>query len=599
MSAALTYRRAALAVAAVALLVYLPALRNGYALDDSPIIERNPAAQSVGAALRAFDDPYWPPEHEAGLWRPIVILSFAADYQLSGGSTTWLHATNTVLHALVSGLVVVALAPYATASAALAGGLLFAVHPVHVEAVANLVGRAELLAALFLLLAIWCGRAIRERSAAGGATVAHEMLLLLLVALALLCKEHAVIALPLLLLDQEALGRGRLRPRMLVLLAVLTGIWLVVRSRAEGGAGFATLAPTFFGLGAAGRLATMMPVVLVIARLLIWPFDLSADYHPRVIERLTGLTPAGVAGLVVLIAAVALAVLCWRRRRTVSVGLLIIGLAWAPTSNLLLPTGIVLAERTLYLSSIGLVMVAAGLFDLAAAHRRAAMVVIAVVTTLWAARSLTRIPDWRSTRDLVVAGLLTHPESYKVHQSAARVMVRLGDRAAAQREYRTAMALYDRDYFMVTEAGANAIEIGELAEALRLLRHSEQLNPRRAMTHYTLARLLLLTDSGTTALAHARRAVELDRRAAEASRMLVSSYLRLGFADSARAVWPAFAAAGGARFDYWLLSATTFAATGLPDSAGLALDSAAAAVPADSVSVRRLAQARQYIAGPR
>jgi len=108
---AMTVRRAALIAGLIALLVYLPALGNRFALDDSAIVERNPAAHSVSAALAAFDQAYWPPEHAAGLWRPLVILSFAADWQLSGGGTTWLHATNVLLHAAATALIT-AVAPF-------------------------------------------------------------------------------------------------------------------------------------------------------------------------------------------------------------------------------------------------------------------------------------------------------------------------------------------------------------------------------------------------------------------------------------------------------------------------------------------------------
>ena len=162
----MTPRRAAWLAAGVAALVYLPALRNSFALDDGTIVERNPSAHAVGAALDAFGRPYWPPATQAGQWRPLVILSFAVDWQLSGGSTTWLHAANVVWHAAATGLLVLVAAAYLPAAGALAGGVLFAVHPVHVEAVANLVGRAEMMAAAFLFLALLCAREVRARAAA-------------------------------------------------------------------------------------------------------------------------------------------------------------------------------------------------------------------------------------------------------------------------------------------------------------------------------------------------------------------------------------------------------------------------------------------------
>ncbi len=592
----MSVRRAALTAALVAMLIYLPALANRYALDDSPIVENNPAAQSVGAALRAFDQPYWPPEHGAGLWRPLVILSFAADYQVSRGSTAWLHGTNVLLHGVVTGLAVIVFAPYLSVAGALAGGLVFAVHPVHVEAVANLVGRAELLAACFLLLAVLAARVVRARRAAGRSTIVAEAAMLFAVLLGLLSKEHAVVAIALIWLDETGLdARPRLPARDYIALAALSVGWFLVRRVTEGGVGFAAVAPTFFGLDTVGRLSTMLPVVFVVVRLFVWPWDLSPDYHPEVVSRLAAPTAVGVAGAALLVACAALAFALWRRSRAAALGLLVIGLAWLPTANLLFPTGIVLAERTLYLPSVGLALVAAALFEAAAARTRprlAAIALLALLTVL-AARTLTRIPVWRSTRDLVVSALLAHPESYKVHQSAARVLVRLGLRGAAQREYRVSLELFDRDPYVVTEAALNALEIGDLGQAGRLARRSERLDATYAVTHQVLARLLLLQDSGSAALAHARRAVALAPRNAESARLLVASFLRVGQTDSALAVWPALRSRGGRPFDVWLLAAATSWATGRYGESLAALDSAAAILPDDTVSHRRLAEARR------
>jgi hypothetical protein len=303
-------------------------------------VERNAAAHSIASGLRAFAHPYWPPEHGAGLWRPLVILSFGIDWQLSGGSTVVLHASNVLMHGVATALLVFFLAPYATAAGALCGGILFAIHPVHVEAVANLVGRAELLVAIFLLAAMLLAREAARRRADGGGALGLEALVLVAVLMALFSKEHAAVAVALLWLDDRALNSDRTGPpwRLLGSVVGLTVLWLVARRAVEGGLSFEAVAPTFFHLGAAGRIYTMLPAILVLLRLLVWPFDLSPDYHPRVIERLEHLTATGLAGALVLVSIVVLAILLWKKQRAASLALLIIGVAWLPTSNLLFPT---------------------------------------------------------------------------------------------------------------------------------------------------------------------------------------------------------------------------------------------------------------------
>lgn len=589
----MTPRRAALVAALVAVLVYVTALGNTFALDDGPIVERNPAAHSIAAALQAFDGTYWPPEHQAGLWRPLVILSFAADWELSDGNPVWLHAANVLWHAAATALVVPLLASYATPVGALGGALVFAVHPVHVEAVANLVGRAEMMVALWLFCALLLARDIRRRRAAGLGTWSQELALLAAVALGLLSKEHAALAALLLALDDFASrrpGERALPWRDYAGVVALTLAWLVVRRQVEAGQSFATIAPTFFHLGPVGRVSTMLPVVFVLVRLLVFPFDLSPDYHPRVIERLEHPTVLGMAGLLLLAAFAALAFATWRRHRTVSAGLLAIGVAWLPTANLLFPSGIVLAERTLYLPSLGLaLLVAAGVDALAARRgRRAAALMLALVIVPFAWRTLTRSPDWKINRDLELAALASHPESYKVHASLARVLRRLGNLDAALREYHLADELYPLDHYLVVEIASTELERGHPRAALALLHRAERLDSNFALTEQLLANVLLELNSAALALPHAARAVKLDSVRSGPARMLAASYVALGMRDSAIAVGRAFDRHGGKRFDRWLLAASTFATIGMSDSGWAALDSAIAGAPTDSTSRTRI-----------
>jgi hypothetical protein len=595
-----TRGRAALLAAGVAAVVYLPSLRNRFTLDDGPIVERNPAAHSVGAALRAFGRTYWPPENGAGQWRPLVILSFAADWQLSGGSPVWLHAVNVAWHAAATGLLVPLLAAYVPVTAALAGAIVFAVHPVHAEAVANLVGRAEPMAALFLILAVLAARSVRRRAREGRPRWPAELALLGAVVAGLLTKEHAAVAVALLALDdlatREALP-GALPWRDYAAVVAATVAWFLVRRGIDAGESFATLAPTFFGLGALGRISTMLPVVFVLVRLLIWPFQLSPDYFPEVVPRLEQPTLLGAAGLVLLVALAALAVLTWRKNRACSVGLWIVGIAWLPTANLLFPTGIVIAERTLYLATTGVALIAAAGFAWLATRRgtRVAVVVGGGVVAAFGARTVLQIPVWRDNRGLALWALETHPESYRAHQAVARAFVRLGDLPAALQQYAVSAELYPLDYYNVTEAAAAALDAGRVGVALAYLRRAERLNGSYGLAQVLLARALLAARAPRDALVHAQRAVAILPRSPEAARLLASAYVQLGEGDSALAVWPAFVGRGGSRFEAWLLDASTLAVTGLPERAQSALDSAARYAPADSNSQRRLAEIRALI----
>src|SRR6266487_2159161 len=161
------------AVAGCAVVAYLGALWNGFAVDDVPIIVLNPLVAHASGMWRAFAAPYWPPDLGGHMYRPLVIAGFALDWLL--GSTAWFHAVNLAWHAAASVAVAALARRWTDSTGALVAGLLFAVHPLHVEAVANVVGRAELMAALFTLLAVYAAL-VHERvawSAAARAAVRH------------------------------------------------------------------------------------------------------------------------------------------------------------------------------------------------------------------------------------------------------------------------------------------------------------------------------------------------------------------------------------------------------------------------------------------
>ena len=330
------------------------------------------------------------------------------------------------------------------------------------------------------------------------------MLLALAVAAALLSKEHAALAVALLALDDFATRApgGRALPwRDYAGVALLTLAWLLVRGPIDAGRSFAMVAPTFFGLATWARISTMLPVAFVLVRLLVWPFDLSPDYNAQVVPRLEHLTALGVAGAGLLLALAALALLSWRRHRAVATGLCLVAIAWLPTANLLFPTGVVIAERTLYLASAGAALIAGAAFT-AMVHRygtRTAVLAGALVTLAFGARTVEQIPVWHNNRDLVLWALGHHPEAYREHQAAARVLVRVGDLPAALREYAVAAELYGSDPYLFVEAASAAVDAGQLRLARRYLAAAARLKSTAEPVAPLLAKVAFRVDSAAAA----------------------------------------------------------------------------------------------------
>ena len=131
--------RAGLLVLVVALVSFANSVRNGFAYDDNTIIMDHPVV-TEGRVIDALSSSYWPVVVEgAGLYRPLTLSSFALEWGLWNGHPMGFHLVNVAVHAAVSLLVFLLILEVTATLPALVGGVLFAAHPVHSEAVANVV----------------------------------------------------------------------------------------------------------------------------------------------------------------------------------------------------------------------------------------------------------------------------------------------------------------------------------------------------------------------------------------------------------------------------------------------------------------------------
>jgi len=496
-------RRELLVVFLGAVLLYLPTVRYGYVQDDRAIIVSNPAAHSVGAALGAFDDPYWPRESGAGLYRPVTILTFAIDWTLGRGRPGWFHVVNALWHGLVTVLLVMVLVRWLPLLAATAAGLVFAWHPVHVEAVASIVGRSELLAGAGIL-----GAVLAARRGWWAAAVA-------LAGLAMFSKEHGVIAGVVILLDwwlrpPSPDGQGVRPPAWLwVGLGVMTVAYIVIWGMV-GVAGASAPAAVFYGRDIWARLAIALPAVLRAAVLLVWPLSLSSDYSPQVIPAYDGLSFAAVLGFLVVVAVPALIIVCRRRAPAIAFASAVAALSFLPTSNLLFAGGIVLAERNLYLAlalpAVLVGTVIATFVKLRTPHtarRTITGAVCASAAVACAVLSLVRLPAWRDNRSQLLALLAEHPESYVGHASAAAVLAGRGDTAGARQQYRIADSLFGSDPYLDAAHAIFLLSVGDTTAARPLIARNSTRTETPAVRMSLRAQFLFDVRRGDLAAARA------------------------------------------------------------------------------------------------
>ena len=359
--------RATLVVALLSVIVYANSLGNGFAYDDTGIILANPVVQE-GGFEEALSHSYWPQASSgSGLFRPLTTLSFQWEWARWGDNPMPFHALNVLLHALNSVLVLLLAWRLLPAWPALFAGVLFAVHPVHTEAVANIAGRGELLAAFFVLL----GVLLYAKAKDGGD--AERILALLsipgLFLLALWSKEIAVALPPLCLLvtwfavqtnDDEAWAPtlGRIAPVFALLVAVFS-LYALQRLAVLGVLTGDAPAAELRELGPGGRLLTALALWPEYLRLMVFPLDLAADYGPAVFLPAVTVDPGVIFGALILAGCLALLVIQARRPTAAWFGCAWFLIAILPVSHLFFPTGTILAERTLYLPSVGFCIAAA------------------------------------------------------------------------------------------------------------------------------------------------------------------------------------------------------------------------------------------------
>ena len=443
----------ALAVALLALTASATSLRNGFTYDDRWIIADNDRVHELRALWRYFEESYWPMKNGAGLYRPLVVLAYGVQWTLGAGSPFVFHLVNVLLAAACAVAVFWVLGFLVPTRVAWLAAALFAVHPVHVEAVANVVGQAELWAALVLLSAV--GLYLRDRRE-GPMRRQTGMTIVALFLVGIFTKEH-VIVLPALLLAAELLLYGdapvvqRVRRLRLLLwpLVAIAAAFVAIRVQVLGAVGGDVPHPSLLHQGMLERAFIMLNVVPEYGRLMLAPVRLYADYSPRQLDVFASPHPSHLAGILLLLSTAALFALSARRGPVVAFGIAWFALTVAPVSNVLLATGILLAERTLYLPSLGaMLVVAVGLHALRARLRAVRspllpLVPIACVAALafGVARSSDRNAFWHDTDSAFELMVEESPLNFKAHYALGGQYFQRNRFREGEREWRMAIAL--------------------------------------------------------------------------------------------------------------------------------------------------------------
>ncbi|XP_076301294.1 protein O-mannosyl-transferase TMTC1-like isoform X2 [Lasioglossum baleicum] len=474
-------------VALVAVGCYLNALGGDFVHDDIPAVVRNKDVLAQTPWTSVLKDDFWgTPMHDINShksYRPLTTLTFRMNYLMSGLTPSWYHATNIALHAIACvlvtrvSLVVAALRP---GFAALTG-LLFAAHPVHTEAVTGIVGRADVLACIFFLLSF--------------------------------LAYHGSI------FEARWNDDSRHFSRRAAALLVSFGVLLVVRLALLHGAlpkfspqdNPAAFHPCFHV-----RLLTFCYLAALNCWLLLCPATLSHDWQMGSVPLVASLADTRnmatclFFGGCLILTYKAFTDFEQQRHPPLLLGWMFLVLPFLPASNLFITVGFVVAERVLYMPSVGwILLVVYGMqITWTAIPRRRSMITagIALLLILGCYKTVLRNRDWTSRETLLRAGLRSLPHNAKMHYNFANFLRDMSQPNHAILHYQLALWLWPT--YASAHNNLGTLTVGDQAEQHFLAAINAQ--PGHVNAHYNLGQLYRKTNRTEECIRMLQKCVSLD-----------------------------------------------------------------------------------------
>lgn len=604
-------RTLALFAALVAIAVYANSAWNGFALDDTFIVEGNSRVHDLTNLREIWLTPYWTfYGPELGLWRPLTIFLFAVQWTIGDGAPWVFHVVNILLHAGATVLVFVLLERLTARIPALVGALIFAVHPVHTEAVANVVGQAELVGAI----AVFAACLVHSGRGTGMAVSWPRRLALVALFLAGLATKESTVVLPGLLVLVDFAQR-RVRPSLrsladyadamlmpILLLCAALAAYLLVRFDVMGG--------TLTGVDAAPALPYLREEYRVLnafrafpefLRLLFLPIDLASDYSPAMILPVETVRPMVVLGAILLGIIAVLGMLTpWLPAVGFAPAWFLIGII--TVSNLFFPIGVLVAERTLYMPSFAVSALVAlawyhGAPRASNSMRRLAPVLLVIILAAGAVRTWIRNPDWDSTPAVWNALYRDSPESYRAQWVQASLFLAAGNVQRAREHYELAYRIYPRDGHFLADYASFLMRGGNYRVGVPMMERADEESSFSSETAVVLAYAYIAVGRYSDALAALR--VAETRGAPPISTMPLRANAYRGLGDYNRAVGAWRTAIGSAPKPDWRLwgfLARNLAHMGHNVAAAAALDTARTITAGDSTGLANVKRAEQALA---
>lgn len=349
--------------------------------------------------------------------------------------------------------------------------LLFVMHPIHTEVVANIKGRDEIFAMLGATFALWCSLKYTEK---------HQWWYLILslfaITFGLFSKENAITYLaiiPLSLYYYETSDK-RKADYVITLIPVLIGsvFFVAIRSHVLSGLipeeGTANILNNpFVNCGKAEEIATVLITWGIYLRLLIFPHPLTHDYYPHQIAITDFSNPLVWIILISSLALIVYSVINLKKKSVIAYGIAFFVITFSITSNLLFNVGTFMNERFVFMASLGFTLIIGYWFYLLSTAKTAVLQKVCVMSLsllclLYGIKTFSRNFVWKNDFTLFLTDVKTSDNSIKCNISAGGSYLQMWKKSHKESDKRQAYKYLNKALKLDNHALNAYLLLGEL-----------------------------------------------------------------------------------------------------------------------------------------
>lgn len=538
----------------IAMILYLPALFNGFLYDDTFVILENPWIKSFDYISNIFFSNEWGFTKGASkYYRPTFHLVLMAQYRLFNTAPWGYHLTSVFFHAINTVLVFMiahALFPVKEKRAINKGyiyitpflaALIFALHTVNSTVVNWVSAVSDLLFTLFYLAAFYLYISVSKDENAFFRKPAFYLSLFIYF-LAILSKETAATFLIFIIAFDLSTGRGFFKKRSLIYVPyfLITVLYMVMRTSAMGTIPQMGESPySLFEV-----IINIFPLILAYMSKLLVPINISVVYTYTPVLSLT--EPRTLISILVTLALLVTGIFLRKKKTTLFCFIWI----FIPLMTVLyfpIVFGI-FSERYLYLSSAGFAILCAYIIESAinsqatSRNKRrglkmSAAVIVAITLSLYIYGTIKRTYIWRDQYSLWSDAVKKSPESGSAHNELGTAYMNMGKKKKALYHYRKSLSLNPRSINTRTNLGNALVETGRFNEAILEYKKALRISPYDSYLYYNYAVALSGLGKYNEAERAYHKAIELNPAENNSRNNLANLYMDKGDVERAEALY--------------------------------------------------------------